>query len=93
MLESVVQTCGTSRDISSRLVSFRDMSSRLFSVRDLCRPGFWKFRSLDGWGCLVDLVGLSVRLIYGYGCVRTGGTLSLEALARSLGLYLVFGSW
>jgi hypothetical protein len=51
MLESVVQTCGTSRDISSRLVSFRDMSSRLFSVRDLCRPGVWKFRGLDGWGC------------------------------------------
>jgi len=57
MLESVVQTCGTSRDISSRLVSFRDMSFRLFPVRDLCRSGVWKFRGLDGWGCWSILWG------------------------------------
>jgi hypothetical protein len=41
MLESFVQSCGTSREISSRLVSSRDISSRLFPVRDLCRSGVW----------------------------------------------------
>jgi hypothetical protein len=41
MLESVVQTCGTSRDIYSRLASFRDRSFRLFSVRESGSSGVW----------------------------------------------------
>jgi hypothetical protein len=77
MLESYVQT-STSRDVPSRLLS----------IQDLCRSGGWKFRGLDYRVCWL-IFGVVGRA---HGCVRTG-TLNVEALPRSLGLYLIVGSW